>query len=174
MPGCSVASNSQPEADLIDLPPSTRTELSVNRKFEFSVVSTSNWQTPNSRGVLVEINSGKRKIIWQQNLPQQYGPRFILPSDSGQVLLLDDWLNIKSAQAIYIIHPFSGSKTAYSFDQIIKQSGFSASTLTAHARYGSWWIAGMPSLEKGGNIAVIPVAKRNIVVDLNTGKLLIR
>jgi hypothetical protein len=174
MPGFSIASNDSPEGDSIALPPIVRKQASVNKKYEFLVTSPNNWQTSIAHGKLIESSGGVRKTVWKGMLPQEYGPRFILAGSSGSVLLLDSWLNIKPSEAILIIHAGKRTITAFSYEDIMHAIKLSASTLTAKARFGSWWIAGQPFLDKSGHIASIPVGGKILLVDLDRGKISLR
>ena len=44
-------------------------------------------------------------VKWERELPQHHGPRQALVTKSGQVLLMDEWINVLSRYALVPMAP---------------------------------------------------------------------
>lgn len=155
-------------ADGLTYPP--RRQTFTAGSYQFVVTATDQWQTPTATGTLYE---GDRRL-WQRNLPHEYGPRFVLVSSAGQVLLVDESINVASPYALTLLDPAGNVMAQYSFDDIKRMLGVSSAELTRQATSG-WWISAPPTLsdaaDRTGAIALIPTGGTTLEVNLATGEL---
>ncbi len=155
-------------ADGLTYPP--RRQTFTAGSYQFVVTATDQWQTPTATGTLYE---GDRRL-WQRNLPHEYGPRFVLVSVAGQVLLIDESINVASPYALTLLDPSGNVMAQYSFDDIKRMLGVSSAELTRQATSG-WWISAPPTLshaaDRTGVIALIPTGGTTLEVNLATGEL---
>ena len=176
--GTKSADMRRTEPDRISLPPVRLEQLSPNRKFQFVISSKNSWKTAQPDAFLYQLSGvtggGPKTLLWNGRLPQQYGPRYTLVSPTGEVLLLDEYLNINSQQAIYLIHGQPRKTTAYRLDDIVKILGLPPARLTEKAKGGSWWISAAPTLAPAGDKAFVPTGGKMLVVHLATGRLSVK
>lgn len=99
------------------------------------------WETPVATA---QLSDGDR-LLWQQELPHEYGPRFVLVSPRGQVLLLDEFINVASPYALTLIDQSGEVVAQNSFEDVQKTLQVSLAVLTEQANSG-WWISAPPTL----------------------------
>lgn len=170
-PVASIATNNMPQNDSTTLPPISRVVESKNGTFRFRVYTKDNWRTPFPQGTLSVATSNVQRVAWQGKLPHRYGPRFTLVTTTGDVILLDGWLNIKPAYAVTILNHSRGSLVSFSYDDILRSLGVSPAVLAEKARFGSWWITSKPSLDASGNLVLIPAGGKMLIVDVRQAKI---
>lgn len=158
---------SQP--DRIDLPPVQAEYRSPGGDYRFIISSADNWKSPQGRGRLMRQTA----VVWEGGLPQEYGPRYVLVSDRGQVLMLDEGINVNSKYAIAILNPQQNRTIYHNFEQVREVLALPASTLVQQAAGGSWWISQQPSLDESGTRARIAAGGKILTVDLETGAIAI-
>ncbi len=158
-------------ADQLTYPP--RRQTFTTGSYQFVVAATNQWQTPTATGTLYE---GDRRL-WQSNLPHEYGPRFVLVSPTGQVLLVDEFINVASPYALTLLDRAGNVIAQYSFDDIKRTLDVSSAELTQQATSG-WWISAPPTLgstddaaARSGAIALIQTGGTTLEVNLATGEL---
>ena len=138
--------------------------------YRFVITAVDQWQTPTVTGTLYKADTR----LWQRDLPHEYGPRFVLVSPTGQVLLLDEFINVASPYALTLLEAKGEAIAQYSFDDIKRTLGVSSAALTQQATSG-WWISAPPRLSSGGasagQRALIQTGGTTLEVDLNTGAL---
>jgi hypothetical protein len=105
-----------------------------------------------------------------RELPQVYGPRHVLIGDRGEVLLLDEWINRPSEQAIELFNRRGNLIARYPFDRIPGLVNKSPATVAESARSGAW-IGSEPILEPDKNSVKILVADKILRIDLSAGKI---
>lgn len=176
------ASNSfftaQAEPDRLTKPPEKNEQLSRNKQYLLVVQSDRNWKTPHPGAFLYKLDYSDKiqykSLLWHGRLPQYYGPRYMLISPFGQALLLDDWVNVKSHYAIYLIHGNPRRITSYTLDDIIDVLDMPPASIGAFAKGGSWWISAPPELTSNGNKVYIPTAGKILITDLESGRLTLK
>ena len=73
----------------------------TNGAYQLEIAAKDSWRSPSTIGKLYKDGT----LLWQKDLPHQYGPRFSLVSPSGQVVLFDEYINVASPYAIALINP---------------------------------------------------------------------
>lgn len=159
------------ESDRISLPPLQAEFLSQQRNFRFIISTKDNWKLKQGLGKLIRCTNGVSEVIWEGQLPQEYGPRHVLVGKQGEVLMLDEWINVKSKYAVFVLNPQNDKVIQHNFDSIQKILGVPTSAIVESAVGGSWWISKQPFLDESGSTAYVPTAGKILKVDLQTGEL---
>lgn len=134
--------------------------------YQFAVTAEDGWETPLATSRLYEGST----LLWQKDLPHQYGPRYALISPQGQVLLVDEFINVASPHALTLIDSDGRVVVQKSFDDIQRALDVSRADLTRQAVSG-WWISAPPALSAAGDRASISAGGTALEVDLSTGRL---
>ena len=167
-PAAATAMETNSTDDRLAYPPDRQTFTSG--AYQFVITAVDQWQTPAATGTL--YRAGTR--LWQRDLPHEYGPRFVLVSPTGQVLLLDEFINVASPYALTLLEAEGDAIAQYSFDDIKRTLDVSSAALTQQATSG-WWISASPRLStegaSAGQQALIQTGGTTLEVDLNTGVL---
>ncbi len=158
------------DSDSIALPPTTRESFSSNKQYQFVISSGDGWKTKHPAGHLYGSEGGTRKLLWQGTLPQEYGPRFVLVSRRGTVLMLDEWINVKSSYAVVVLNPPAKNWIRHGFEEVEGTLGAARSVLVDSAKFG-WWISSMPTFLDDERKARVGAAGKHLVVDLMTGEM---
>lgn len=159
------------DSDRIKLPSTTVKFLSPTGKFQFSIVTKDSWATTKGRGKLIVSIDNKLQVLWERTLPQEYGPRYVLVGLRGEVLMLDENINVKSKHAITIVNLTGDRTIRYSFDEIEQVVRVPAAMMVNRATQGSWWISAPPYLDKSGLIAYVNTAGKVLRIDLVKGTI---
>jgi hypothetical protein len=159
------------ESDRISLPPLQAEFLSSQGNFRFIVSTRDNWKSKQGRGRLMRQTDGGLEVVWEGLLPQEYGPRYVSIGRQGEVLMLDEWINVKSEYAVVVLNPQNNRVIQHSFDSVQEVLGVSTSAIVQSATGGSWWLSGPPRLDESGSEAYVPTAGTVLRVDLQTGEL---
>jgi hypothetical protein len=130
--------------DKIDLPPVDRRFASAAGGFVLNVRTWDRWKSRKARATLKQGG----RVLWERELPQELGPRQVLVTNQGQVLFVDEWINVLSRYALTLVSPAGVTVAQYSADQVIAKLGVERRTITEHARLGPWVTDG-PSLVPG-------------------------
>ena len=151
--------------DSLTRPPTRQTF--TNGAYQLEITAKDSWRSPSTIGKLYRNGT----LLWQKDLPHQYGPRFSMVSPSGQVVLFDEYINVASPYAIALINPTGETTCQYSFDDI-KQTlpDVAPADFTRQAASG-WWISSLPTLNAAGNFARVETGGTTLELDLATGKL---
>jgi len=170
-PVAGITANHMPANDTITLPPASRVVESKNGAFRFRIYTTDNWRTPFPQGTLSVGSSSGQRVAWQGKLPHHYGPRFTLVTTTGDVILLDGWLNIKPSYAVTILNASKGSLVSFSYEDVLLSLRVSPAVLAEKARFGSWWMTSKPSLDTSGTMVLIPAGGKTLIVDVRQAKI---
>ncbi len=157
-------------SDSIDLPPVRREFWSPDRQFLLVVESADDWRTLYPRASLLDARSAQRPPLWSRLLQQQFGPRAALVSAQGQVLLVDEWINVTSRWALMLLDARDRVVASYDHDAVVAALGVPAERVMQQARMGPW-LAAAPVLAADGRSARIPAGGRTLVVSMATGQL---
>lgn len=166
----SNASPQQIDPDFISLPPTHQEFSSPDGKYVFVLSAVDNWTSKQAIGELFEGGEGGRQSLWTSSLPHEYGPRYVLVSSQGQVLLLDEWINVASRQAVMLLSRENVLLGQHSFDAIQKILAVPRASIVAMAQSG-WWIASPPTLNESGETVRVETAGKVLVIDLTNGEL---
>jgi hypothetical protein len=157
-----------PDTDSIALPPERAETCSPNRQFALVIETPDGWQSRLAVAKLYRVSPSRESLLWQSRLPQEYGPRFAHVGNKGQVLLLDEWINIESRNAIWL-RTLQNTVT-YDFQAVAGVLNLPARQIVERAAFG-WWISAPPSLAESGGPAIVPAAGKLLQIDLDTGGL---
>ena len=148
--------------DRIDLPP---LERRFGSGFVLTVKTLDGWKTPLARATLVDARGG---VKWERELPHHHGPRRVLVTQSGQVLLVDEWINVLSRYALTLIAPSGVTVAQYSGEHLISALGVPRAAIRLHARLGAWMTV-EPRMD--GDSVVFEAGGRRLVLRLEDGQL---
>jgi hypothetical protein len=151
-------------ADSLRQPPVRQTVEAA--PYQLTIVASDRWQTPGAAGELYEGD----RLLWQQDLPHQYGPRYSLIGQQGQVLLVDEYINVASPYALTLISPDGQVTAQYSFDDIQSTLAVPRADIVRQAASG-WWVSAPPTLSADGQAALIATGGTRLQVDLVTGQI---
>ncbi|MEM9906941.1 MAG: hypothetical protein AAF921_18135 [Cyanobacteria bacterium P01_D01_bin.44] len=159
--------------DAIALPPETKTYVSENGRYKLEVSTADGWATPQAEGRLYRLDDGAASedetLLWQQPLPQEYGPRFVSVGTEGEVLLLDEYINVASPYAVMVMD-LSGEVVAqHSFDDVQAVVDIPRAEMVEQAETG-WWISDSPEWEDDAQVSVATSGK-TLIIDLTNGQL---
>lgn len=156
--------------DAIVLPPAVREFSSPGGAFSLRVRAQDDWKTAAAVGELRALKSGDSRLLWRRELPQHYGPRKALVSDRGETLLVDEWINVLSANALLLVDRDDRVIARYAADQVFAVLGVPARDFAALAREGPWLSDG-PALSADGRHAIIHAGGRTLEIRLSDGRL---
>ena len=139
--------------------------------YRFVVTGADEWQTPVATGQMYQGDS----LLWEKPLPQQYGPRFVVVGERGQVLLVDEFINVASPYALMLLDAAGEPVATYAFEDIQQVLSVSAADLTRQATSG-WWVSAAPQLRQledstAGEAVLISAGGTYLVVNLSAGEL---
>ena len=134
--------------------------------YQLAIFSEDNWQTPLTQAQFLKANT----VLWEKALPHQYGPKFVLVSTQGNVLLLDEFINVASPHAVTLIGTSGEVIAQHSFQDVSQALNVSAADLTRQATSG-WWISTPPLLADLGNYAVVKAGGTALEINLTTGSI---
>ena len=158
-------------AHLISLPPDRREFYSPSGNFVLTVATANHWKTPLATAELLSVDGALRRPLWQRTLPHKKGPRRALVSDSGAVVLIDEWPNSVSRQALVCLDDSGQTLAHYSTQQLSRLLGVARKTLKSHARRGLW-LSRVPVLRPDGSAVDFKAGGRKLVLRLADGGLL--
>jgi hypothetical protein len=163
-----------PVEDFVPFPPPTREVVSPNGQFSFVISSPAAWKTKEpSTGQLFRGTSKARKLIWEKKLVQEQGPRYALVGNQGEVVLFDEWNNVKSRYAVLLINFYRNFELSYDFDAVATVLGEPVPKIVEQARAG-WWLQGPPTADNNGTTAYAMAAGKCLAIDLTTGSMTLR
>ena len=145
-------------------PDEIRKFTSESGKFNLTIASHDHWKTRLAEASLFE---GRRRI-WKLKLPHSHGPRAASVTNSGVVVLFDEWVNIASDYAITNI-PISGEKHhVWSYTDVQLTFGVSNATLNSMARFGPW-LTSLPTVK--GYFVQVKAAGMTLTVDTKANRI---
>ncbi len=156
--------------DRMRLPPPREEFSSPSGSFVFVVSSPDDWKSWTSTGELSRVDGGNRRSLWARPLPQKYRPRFVVVGNGGEVLLLDEWLNLKSASAVMLLDAGNRVVALHPFDDVRKILDVPTAQIVRAARYG-FWISAPPRLDPSGETVLVDAAGNTVVINLRDGAL---
>lgn len=174
--GCEAGPASTPSApaagtaDRITLPDTRREFASPSGRVVFVVSTRDGWASPRATGELFSVRGPGRTLLWSRELPQQFGPRFVLLDDLGTVLLLDEWINVRSPSAVLLIDRTGRIVAQHGTDAVQAALQVPMADVVRMARHG-WWISAPPRLEPAGGSAEVETAGKLVRIRLRDGQL---
>jgi hypothetical protein len=171
--GGSAAENPQvptTASDRITLPDPRRESVAPSGKWAFVVSTPDAWAKKRGTGALVSVSGSTRAAVWSRELPQEYGPRFILVDDAGTVVLLDEWINVNSRYAVVVIDRDNRQIAQHSTDDVQAALGVPMSQIVQMAKHG-WWITTPPVMAAGATEVHVETGGKVLHIRLSDGRL---
>jgi hypothetical protein len=156
-------------SDQITLPDASREFVSPSGAFSFVVSTRDGWKSVHAIGEHFTGRSSRR-LLWSRELPQQFGPRFVIVSDTGSVLMLDEWINVSSQYAVLLLDRDNRQVTQRSTDAVQAVLGVPMNEIVQSAKYG-WWITAPPRLDAAGVAVLVGAGGRVLSIRLSDGQL---
>lgn len=155
--------------DAIPRPPRLRHSSSPGGNYHLVMTLPAAGDGKRATATLYASTPDRCQPLWTQTLPQEYGPRLALVTDTGHTLLLDEWINVASPFAIVVLNLVGQTIAQHSFDDIVAATGSTRADIVAQAKQG-FWIAGAPTLH-GPDQATVPTAGGTLTINLNNGRI---
>ncbi len=165
-----LASPTAAPSDRITLPDIRREFKSASGRFAFVVSTQDDWKSLRGTGELISIAGSVRTLLWSHALPQQFGPRFVLVSDLGTVLMLDEWINVRSPFAVLVVDRNNRTVRQHGADAVVLSVQVPEKDVVRMAKYG-WWISAPPRLNSAGDGARVETAGKILTIRLSDGQL---
>ena len=156
--------------DRIPLPPAVEEFASPAGNFVFVVSTPDNWKSRKAVGELFDLSAGQRRPLWKRTLPHEFGPRYVLVGNDGDVLLLDEWINVKSRYAVMVLSPENRVIAQHDFDAVQTVLNVPGAQIVRTARHGLW-ITSPPTLDTSGEWARVETAGKVLTIRLSDGHL---
>ena len=157
-------------ADSISLPPEREEFISPNQRYVLVLSTSDGWHSKRAIAELFEREADRRTLLWSRTLLHEYRPRYAIVGSQGNVLLLDEWINVKSRFAVVILSRDNHLVAQYNLDAVQEILDVPMSDIVQQATRG-WWITAPPTLSSTRDRAYVETAGRHLVVDLQTGSL---
>ncbi|KQW45357.1 hypothetical protein ASD88_10540 [Pelomonas sp. Root662] len=159
-------------SDRITLPPEyeARSSPSARCVLELKLRPAANPHVARTTATLLEVSAASRKVVWTRDLPHRPRPRFAFVSDKCQVVLLDEWLNVRSALAVTVIDKNNRTLAVHDLEAVRMALDLPIGSLAAKARHGVW-IQAPPVLGVQGDAVEVATGGRTLVIQLRDGAL---
>ncbi|HEY9761255.1 MAG TPA: hypothetical protein V6D07_01955 [Trichocoleus sp.] len=169
------ASSTMLSNDAIARPPAHQEVVSPNGSYILILAApvnrdTMTWDTKQVDATLYSTQGTLCQPLWSKTLPQEYGPRFALVNDQGQVALLDEWINVASPHAVMVMNSTGKVVAQHGFEDLAARLQVSRADIVDAARFG-WWISRAPALIRNGEMVQVSTAGKQLKIDLETGAL---
>ena len=164
-----------PAADVVVLPPEFEERSSPSGAYvlEVRLRAHANVHAPRATATLFKINSSQRQALWTRELPHRPRPRFFTVGDGGQVVLLDEWLNVRSDLAVMVIDRKNSTLAQFGLEAVRAALQVPIAALAPRARHGLW-IQAPPVINARGDAAEVAAADRVLSIRLSDGALSVR
>ena len=156
--------------DRIPLPPERQEFSSPSSEYSFVISTPDGWRSKRAIAKLFQLRAGTRGLLWKRTLPHEFGPRYVLVGDGGQVLLLDEWINVASRYTVMLLSRNDELITEHDFDAVQRILSVPGADIVRMARSGLW-ITSAPVLDASGRIASVETGGRVLTIDLTSGRL---
>ncbi len=152
------------------LPSELRTFQSPSGAYVLEVQAVDAWKSPRSKAELFAVTAAGRRSCWSAVLPHRYGPGTAFVSDTGQVLLIDEWVKSLSDYAI-VLYAKNGEVLArHPVADIEAVSGIHRADLVTRAHVGPWMSA-PPVQSPQGDAVRLEAGGVPLEVNLLTGRI---
>jgi hypothetical protein len=156
-------------ADRVNFPPEERRFESASGGFILTVQAVDGWKTPR---VAATLRKAGGQALWQRELPHYHGPRYVLVTEEGRVLLVDEWINVVSRYALTLIATDGITLAEYSAEQIFSLLAVPRRVISDDARFGPWITEG-PTFSADSKSVLFKAGGRSIRLRLEDGRILI-
>jgi len=173
--GCheSTVPTNQAGGDRVAPPPTQRETASPSGRYAFVVSTPDNWASLAATGELFSASGGSRTRLWSARLPQQLGPRFVLVSDVGTVVMLDEWIKVKTANAVVILDRENRPVARHSTDAVQAVLGVPMNRIVEMATQG-YWMSAPPRFAASADAVLVEAGGKILVINLADGVLSLR
>lgn len=164
--------NSAPQGDWIPHPPDREEVQSRDGQYRLTIatVDSSGWKSRRSTAELQQRVAGRWQTRWTTDLPHAYRPRFAVVSVRGEVILLDEWINIISRLTVVLIDPTGKIAASKGADAILDALGLPASEVVPKAKLG-WWLQAPPRITEDGLDIEVQAADRVLRIRFSDGTI---
>lgn len=160
--------------DKIDLPPERREFSSPSGVYSLTATTADGWKTPRAALELYGRRADGRALpLWKHVFPHHHGPRRALVSDRGEVLLVDEWINVLSKYALTLVGPDGRTIAEYTAQAVVERLGVGWAQISLHAKLGPW-LSEEPTESPDGRFALISAGGRLLTVEFAGGRLEVR
>ena len=91
-------------------------------------------------------------------------------NDEGQVLLVDEWINVKSRRALTLIDHQNHVVAEHAYEALQATLGVPGPEIVRLSRHG-YWLQAAPRLDQAGGHALLQGGGKLLSVDMTTGAL---
>jgi len=168
----SASAGASMQSDRIPLPPARRELRSANGQWLLRLEAVDpSWNTTEVVATLLSVAAGGGETLrWRLPLAHAYGPRDAWLGADGQVLLIDEWINVASPRALVLIAADGRAIATHSHAAIVAALGSSSAQVARHAKRGVWW-AGGPRLTDDSTQLRFEAAGQALLMRLRDGAL---
>jgi hypothetical protein len=159
------------QSDSIAVPPPREVVKSPGGHYSFVISVYGDSRDYKSRYSTGELhrNDGSR-ALWTRRLPHELRPRFVVVNDDGQVLLVDEWINVKSRRALTLIDRQNQVVAEHPYADVQTVLGVPGSQIVRLSKLG-YWLQAPPRLDHAGHHALLEGGGKLLSVDMTTGAL---
>ncbi len=160
-------------ADVILTPPAVEASGSPsgNHIIEIRLPDGADPHAARSTATLFSVAAGgARSLLWKLDLPHRPRPRFALVADNGIVVLLDEWLNVRSDWAVMVIDRDGRTVARHGLEAVRAALGVPIKALAPLARHGVW-MQSLPALSTRGDVCEVQAGGRTLSIALRDGAL---
>lgn len=119
----------------------------------------------------IEANTSSTwRALWSKSLPHRIGPRYAFVGESGAIVLVDEWINVFSPIAIFVLDVHGNQLAHYSTDEVARTLNIPRKELAHSATVGPW-MRGIPFLHGELEVVVVPMVEIELHVDMLSGEL---
>lgn len=128
-------------ADKRKTPKLVREYSSPSGEFHLVVTGREGWAKPHPSAQLFQISESgtSRSQVWRiDELPHRLGPGDVLISNSGVVVLIDEWVRTPSPVSLMVVGAVGKTIKVHSFNDIAQVTGKPKDSLIESAKVGIW------------------------------------
>lgn len=140
---------------------------------EIRLRPSSNVHAARAVATLFARQAAQTLVLWTRELPHRPRPRFFLVGDAGQVVLLDEWLNVRSDLAVTVIDRENRTLAQFDLEAVRATLAVPLAALAPAARHGVWMQA-PPLINTQGDAVEVAAANRVLLIKLSDGSLSVR
>lgn len=163
---------SAPQGDWIPHPPDREEFRSRDGQYRLTIatVDSSGWKSRRSTAELQQRVAGNWQTRWKTDLPHEYRPRFAAVSVRGEVILLDEWINIISRLTVVVVGPAGKIVASKGADAVLAALGLPAREVVPKAKHG-WWLQAPPRVTDDGLGIEVQAADRVLLIRFSDGTI---
>jgi len=160
------------ESDSIAHPPAREQFVTADGLHRLVVASVdgSGWKSRRSSAEMQRRDGSAWRTQWRLDLPHAYRPRFALATPQGGAVLLDEWINIRSALAIMVVGTDGRQVSVTHLDTVLQLLAVPVDQVVRMASSG-WWLQSPPHLSADGKHAEVRSAGKLLRIRLSDGSL---